>query len=164
MEEERKNQNSGMAVGSLVTAIIAFLLAVIPCLGLLAVVPAVIAIVLAIVGLSRSHSNQQGMLVGGLVVAIVALMISVSQGFIMGKLATKSEKWGRNIERVIRDVTEDLEREFGDREVTIRISDDDESVEISTSVERNRLRDRLDELEGERDTLKKEDDSAPGEE
>ena len=89
MEEEQKNQQSGVGVGALVIAIIAFLLAVVPCLGLIAIIPAVVAIVLAIVGLSRPN-NAQGMLVGGLVVAIVALMISLSQSFVIGKLAHKS--------------------------------------------------------------------------
>jgi hypothetical protein len=74
------------------TAIIAFLLAVIPCLCLVAVIPAVIAIVLAIIGLSRPQGNQ-GIWVGGLVVAIIALMISVSQSFVLGKIANKSGNW-----------------------------------------------------------------------
>ena len=56
MEEEKSSKQSGVGVGTLVTAIIAFLLAVVPCLGLIAVIPAVIAIVLAIVGLSRTKS------------------------------------------------------------------------------------------------------------
>ena len=58
MEEEKNGKQSGVGVGALVTAIIAFLLAVIPCLGLVAVIPAVIAIVLAIIGLSRPQGNH----------------------------------------------------------------------------------------------------------
>ena len=155
MEEETTNKQSGVGIGALVTGIIAFLLAVVPCIGLVAIIPAVIAIVLAIVGLSRPHSNQ-GMLVGGLVVAIIALMISVSQTFVLGKIASKSDDWGTNIEQVIRDVTKDLEEEFGDKEVTIRINNDDETVEIKASAKKDDLQDRLEELEGTTDTLKGE--------
>jgi len=153
MEEEKNNRQSGVGVGALVTAIIAFLLSVVPCIGLIAIIPAVIAIVLAIVGLSRSNNNQ-GMLVGGLVVAIIALMISVSQSFVIGKIANKSGSWATDIEKVIKDVTNDLEKEFGDNDVTIRITNDDETVEIKASTKRDEMKDRLEELEGTADTVK----------
>jgi BMFP domain-containing protein YqiC len=164
MEEEKTSKQSGVGIGALVTAIIAFLIAVVPCLGLIAVIPAVIAIVLAIVGLSRPNNNQ-GMLVGGLVVGIIALMISVSQIFVLGKIADKSGNWSTDIENVIRDVTDDLEKEFGDNEVTIRINNDDETVEIKASAKKGDLQDRLEELEGEIDTLKEgaEKDTTQGE-
>jgi len=155
MEEVKSNNQSGLGVGALVTAIVAFLLAVVPCLGLIAIIPAVIALVLAIIGLSRPNNNQ-GMLIGGLVVAIIALMISVSQSIVIGKIANKSGSWGTDIEKVIRDVTKDLEREFGDKEVTIRINDGEETVEIKASAKKDEMKDRLQELEGKADSLKKE--------
>ncbi|MDM8003497.1 MAG: UbiA family prenyltransferase [Bacteroidota bacterium] len=161
MEEEKTGKQSGVGVGALVTAIIAFLLAVIPCIGLVAVIPAVIAIVLAIIGLSRPQSNQ-GMLVGGLVVGIIALMISVSQSFVLGKIANKSGSWATDIEKVIKDVTDDLEKEFGDNEVTIRINSNNDSVEIKASTKRGDLEDRLQELEGAVDTLKAKGDTIGG--
>ena len=161
MEEEKSPRQSGVGVGALVTAIIAFLLAVIPCIGLVAVIPAVIAIVLAIIGLSRPQVNQ-GMLVGGLVVGIIALMISVSQSFVLGKIANKSGSWATDIEKVIRDVTDDLEKEFGDNEVTIKINSDDETVEIKASGKKGGLEDRLEELEGTVDTLKSKTDTTKG--
>ena len=164
MEEEKTSKQSGVGVGALVTAIIAFLIAVIPCVGLIALIPAVIAIVLAIVGLSRPNNNQ-GMLIGGLVVGIIALMISVSQSFVIGKIANKSGSWATDIEKVVKDVTEDLEKEFGDNEVTIKINNNDESVEIKASARKGDLQDRLEELEGTTDTLKEgtEKDTTQGE-
>lgn len=155
MEEEKNKQQSGVGVAALVTGIIAFLMAVVPCIGILAVIPAVIAIVLAIVGLSRPNTTQ-GILIGGLVVGIIALMISVSQSFIIGKIAnkTKSGDWATEIEKVVRDVTDDIEKEFGDEEVIIHVNDGDDSVEIKASVKRNDLENRLDELEGTEDTVK----------
>lgn len=161
MEEEKTGKQSGVGVGALVTAIIAFLLAVIPCIGLVAIIPAVISIVLAIIGLSRPQGNQ-GMLIGGLVVGIIALMISVSQSVVIGKIANKSGSWATDIEKVIKDVTDDLEQEFGDNEVTIRINSNDDSVEIKASTKRGDLQDRLQELEGAIDTLKAKADSTEG--
>ena len=151
MEEVQNNQGTGMGVGALVTGIIAFLLAVVPCVGIIAVIPAIIAIVLAIIGLSRTGNNQ-GMLVGGLVVAIIALMISISQSVIIGKIADKSDGWATDIEKAVRDITDDLESEFGSNDVTIRVDKDDESVEIRATTRRSDLEDKLDELEGKTDT------------
>ena len=51
-------------------------------------------------------------------------------------------------------MTDDLEREFGDKEVTIRISDKEDSVEIRASVKKGDLLERLEELEGVTDTVK----------
>jgi hypothetical protein len=157
MEEEKNKQQSGVGVGALVTGIIAFLMAVVPCVGIVAVIPAVIAIVLAVVGLSRPNSNQ-GILVGGLVVGIIALMISVSQSFIIGKIAdkTKSGDWATQIEKVVKDVTNDIESEFGDQEVIIHVKDGGDSVEIKASVKRTDLENKLDQLEGTTDTVKTE--------
>jgi len=154
MEEVKSNKQSGVGVGALVTAIIAFLLAVVPCVGLIALIPAAIAIILAIIGLSRQGSNQ-GMLVGGLVVGIIALMISVSQIFVIGKIADKSGSWATDIEKVVKDVTEDLEKEFGDKEVTIRIDSDNETVEVKATTKSDDLN-KLEELEGTPDSLKKD--------
>ena len=94
------------------------------------------------------------MLVGGLVVAIIALMISLSQSFVIGKIADKSGSWATNIEEVVRDVTDDLEKEFGNKEVTIRINNDDETVEIKASTKTDELKDKLEELEETADTVK----------
>lgn len=154
MEEVKSSKQSGVGVGALVTAIIAFLLAVVPCLGLIGLIPAAIAIILAIVGLSR-QGNNQGMLIGGLVVGIIALMISVSQFFVIGKIANKSGSWATDIEKVVRDVTDDLEKEFGDKEVTIRIDTDDETVQVKATTKSGDL-DKLEELEGTADSLKKD--------
>ncbi|MGB8357775.1 MAG: hypothetical protein WCD55_04085 [Bacteroidales bacterium] len=153
MEEEKSKQQSGLGVGALVTGIIAFLMAVIPCVGLLAVVPAVIAIILAIIGLSRP-SNNHGVLVGGLVVGIIALMISSSQIFLIGKIADKSGNWASEIEKTVKSVTNDIEQEFGDKEITIRVNDGKDSVHIKASTSNPDLENKLEELEGAPDTVK----------
>lgn len=154
MEEVKNNQgtgaSTGMGVGALVTGIIAFLLAVVPCVGIIAIIPAIIAIVLAIIGLSRPGNNQ-GMLIGGLVVAIIALMISISQSVIIGKIADKSDGWATDIERAVKDITDDIEKEFGSNDITIRVDKDDESVEIKAS-RKDDLQNQLDELEEGSDT------------
>ena len=57
-EEVRDNQQAtsgqNLGIAALITAIITFVLAVIPCVGLIAIIPGIIAIVLASVGLSQA--------------------------------------------------------------------------------------------------------------
>jgi hypothetical protein len=153
MEEEQSKQQSGLGVGALVTGIIAFLMAVIPCVGILAVVPAVIAIILAIIGLSRPN-HSQGVLVGGLVVGIIALMISASQSFLIGKIANNSGNWASEIEKTVKSVTDDLEKEFGDKEITIHVNDGNDTVNIKASTSNPDMENKLEELEGGSDTVK----------
>ena len=66
----------------------------------------------------------------------------------------KSDDWATEIEKVVKDVTDDIEKEFGDKEVTIRVDDGEETVEIKASVTKNDLENKLDELEGTVDTVK----------
>ncbi len=47
MEETKNNSGQNLGIAALITAIITFVLAVIPCVGLIAIIPGIIAIVLA---------------------------------------------------------------------------------------------------------------------
>ena len=91
-QPERKPGGQNLGVAALITAIITFVFAVIPCVGLMAVIPGIIAIVLASVGLSQAARNNspRGILVAGLIIGIVATIISISQIFVAGEIARKS--------------------------------------------------------------------------
>ena len=58
MEEVKNNSGQNLGIAALITAIITFVLAVIPCVGIIAIIPGIIAIVLASVGLSQASRNQ----------------------------------------------------------------------------------------------------------
>ena len=89
MEDVPNKTGSNLGIAALITAIITFVLAVIPCVGLIAIIPGIIAIVLASVGLSQAarNSSPRGVLVAGLIIAIIASLISVSQVFVASKIA-----------------------------------------------------------------------------
>ena len=113
-------QNLGIA--ALITAIVTFVLAVIPCVGLIAIIPAIIAIVLSAVGLSQASRSDapKGVIVAALVIGIVAFMISVSQIFVAGKIGDKFVKeWGGKIENVVNDVQENVLDGLEDANVNI---------------------------------------------
>jgi hypothetical protein len=148
MEEIKNNQGSGLAIGALITGIIAFLMAVIPCIGIIAVVPGVIAVVLGIVGLSR-ESNSRGMLVGGLVIGIIALMLSLSQGYVVSRFAHHSGSWSKDIEKAMNDIKAEIGDDIDGKEFSIKVSDSKDTIEIKSTATGHDLEKKLDELEGD---------------
>lgn len=148
-QPDRRPEGQNLGVAALITAIITFVLAVIPCVGLMAVIPGIIAIVLASVGLSQASRNDspRGILVAGLIIGIVATLISFSQIFVAGEIARKADKWPNRIEKIVDDVQEDVMKEIENANIDIRIQNGDEKVEISTSVNKKERVKTLEELE-----------------
>ncbi|MBN2666006.1 MAG: DUF4190 domain-containing protein [Bacteroidales bacterium] len=139
-----------LGIAALITAIVTFVIAVIPCVGLIAVIPGIIAIVLASVGLSQAARNDspRGVLLAGLIIGIVATLISLSQIMVAGKIGDKFDKeWGGEIENVIKDVQKDVLDGLEDANVDIRIENGEETVEIKVGEGREDRRRQLEELE-----------------
>jgi hypothetical protein len=152
-------QNLGIA--ALITAIVTFVLSVIPCVGIIAIVPGIIAIVLASIGLSQASRNDspRGVLVAGLIIGAVATIIAFSQIFVAGKIGDKFEKeWGGEIENVFKDVQENVLKELEDANVSIKVENGDEKVEINVGEGKADREKELEELEkantGTNDSLK----------
>jgi membrane protein DedA with SNARE-associated domain len=131
MEETKNNTGQNLGIAALITAIITFVLAVIPCVGLIAIIPGIIAIVLASVGLSNAArtDSPRGVLLAGLIIAIVASLISFSQVFVAGKIAEKADKWPKKIEEIVTDVQENVIKDLEDANISIKIESGDETLE-----------------------------------
>jgi len=154
-EPSRQTSGQNLGIAALITAIVTFMLAVIPCVGIIAIIPGIIAIVLASIGLSQASRNDspRGVLIAGLLIAVVATLISFSQIFVAGKIGDKFEnKWGKDIENVINDVQENVI-------VNIKVQSNGDTVEINTSAAKTNRHQELEELEkantGINDTLDK---------
>jgi hypothetical protein len=149
MEEIRKNNGQNLGIAALITAIITFVLSVIPCVGLIAIIPGIIAVVLASVGLSHAGrtNSPKGVLIAGLIIGIIASLISFSQFFIAGKLANTAGKWPHEIQNIIDDVQDNVIKDMNDEDVSIKIRNDEgETVEIN-ATSKNKVR-VLEDLEG----------------
>jgi hypothetical protein len=149
MEEIRKNSGQNLGIAALITAIITFVLSVIPCVGLIAIIPGIIAIVLASVGLSHAArtDSPRGVLIAGLIIGIIASLISFSQFFIAGKIANNAGKWPTEIQNIINDVQDNVIKDMNDADVNIKIRNDQgETVEIN-ATRKNKVR-VLEDLEG----------------
>lgn len=148
--QQARPAGQSLGIAALITAIVTFVLAVIPCVGLIAIIPGIIAIVLAGVGLSQaSRTNApRGVLVAGLVIAVVASLISFSQVFVAGKIADKAKKdWGGNIENIINDVQENVVKDLEDANVSIKVESNGEKVEINANTGKQDRHQELENLE-----------------
>lgn len=65
-----------MAVASLVLGIVALVVSFIPCIGLIAIVPALVGLILGIVALVQAKKKQQpkGMATAGIILSILAII------------------------------------------------------------------------------------------
>lgn len=166
MEEVKNNSGQNLGIAALITAVITFVLAVIPCVGLIAIIPGIIAIILAAVGLSHASRNNspRGVLIAGLIIAVIASMISFSQIFVVGKIAQKADKWPNNIQNIINDVQDNVSKEIEDHNVSIKVeSSNGDKVEINTNAGKKDQEKTLEDLEGgiseKKDTLQKKNDT-----
>jgi uncharacterized membrane protein YgaE (UPF0421/DUF939 family) len=150
MEEVRNTSGQTLGVAALITAIITFVLAVIPCVGLIAIIPGIVAIILASVGLSQASRNgsPRGLLIAGLIIAIIASMISFSQIFVAGKIAQKADKWPGNINTIIEDVQDNVRRDLEDDNVNIKIESNGNKIEIKAGSDKSEQEKVLEDLEG----------------
>jgi phosphate/sulfate permease len=150
MEEVKNNSGQNLGIAALITAIITFVLAVIPCVGLIAIIPGIIAIVLASVGLSQASRNNspRGVLVAGLIIGIIASLIAFSQIFIVTRIAQKADKWPNDIQNIINDVQDNVVKELEDNNVNIKIESNGEKVEITTGKKNLDKEKKLEDLEG----------------
>lgn len=154
MEEVKNNTGQNLGIAALITAILTFVLSVIPCVGLIAIIPGIIAIVLASVGLSHASRNDspRGVLVAGLIIGIVACLISFSQVFVAGKIAQKADNWPKQIENIVNDVQENVVKELEDANVSIKVESDGEVVEINANTGKKDRQQTLEELEKANET------------
>ena len=150
MEEVNNNSGQNLGIAALITAIITFVLAVIPCVGLIAIIPGIIAIILASVGLSQARRNNSphGVPLAGLIIAVIASMISFSQIFVAGKFVQRGHKWPTNIQNIVNDVQDNVNKDIEDAKVSIKVESNGEKVEINTNATKKDQEQKLEDLEG----------------
>lgn len=150
MEDVKNTSGQNLGIAALITAIITFVLAVIPCVGLIAVIPGIIAIILASVGLSQaSRSNApKGILIASLIIGVIASLISVSQVFVATRIAKNADKWPNEIQNIVKEVQDDVVKDLEDANISIKIESNGEKVEINATTQNKEKEQRLEELEG----------------
>jgi len=149
MEEVKNNSGQNLGIAALITAILTFVLAVIPCVGLIAIIPGIVAIVLASVGLSQANRNDSphGVAIAGLIIGIIAIMISFSQIFVAGKIARHADKWPKQIENIVNDVQDNVVKDLEDANVSIKVESNGDTIKIVTTPDKRNKEQTLEDLE-----------------
>jgi len=151
MEETKSNTGQNLGTAALITSIVTFVLALIPCIGIIAVIPGIIAVILASVGLSQASRSKaaKGTLTASLIIAIVAIIVSISWGaFFADKIAKNAGSFTGEIEKVVNDVQQNIESDLKDANISIKIESGEDKIEITTTQNKAELEKALEELEG----------------
>ena len=109
MEKIKTNAGHGLGVAGLVLGILCLFMAFIPCVGVIAIGPGVIAIVLSIVGLVQASKNNgaKGINIAALVVSGIGTLIACLWLFVFVGIASLDED---QIEGMVEDVIEEVVR------------------------------------------------------
>jgi len=164
MEEVKRNSGQALGTAALITGIITFMIAVIPCVGIAAIPLGIVTVILAAFGISQAarDDSPRGLMIASLIIGVVALMISSSQLFIGKRIARHADKFPVEIRNVIKDVKQDVLKDLEDANVNIKIENNGEKIEINASgisADKEKLENQLEELEKGKEAKK---DTLPG--
>jgi len=109
MEKIKTNAGHGLGVAGLVLGILSLFMAFIPCVGVIAIGPGVIAIVLSIVGLVQANKDNgaKGINIAALVISGLGTLIACVWLFVFVGIASLDDD---QIEGMVEDVIEEVVR------------------------------------------------------
>jgi len=158
MTDQQSNNGQGFGIAGLVLGIIALVISFIPCLGMWAIFPGAIAIVLSAIGMSQAAkaNASRGLLIAALVVSIIGTAIAGWQFIILRSAADKIEQnvegWSDELKNAIDDLEEDgtlegLEDALNDLEEAVE--DIESEVDEAMDEAQRDIEAELDSLESE---------------
>ena len=130
MEEQKTSAGQGLGVAGLVIGILAAILAMIPCVGWIAIIPGVIALALSLVAFSQANkgNGSKGVIIGALVVSIIAISIGLVQIVFFAAVATEGGNIKNKIEKVAKEFGDEFEDEYG-KDIDEALDDVEKSIE-----------------------------------
>lgn len=117
-----KRSSNVLAIAGLVLSIFAFVTAMIPCVGVIAHIPALLGLVFAIIGLAKSNEfrTPKSVAIVGIILGSTALVIA---GIWTGFISHFSEQAEERIEEKLEEKLEDLARELENTNIHIQIEE-----------------------------------------
>jgi uncharacterized membrane protein len=107
----------GLGIAGLILGILAILIAFIPCIGVLAVVPGGVALILSIIGMTQANrgDGSKGLVVAALVLSILSIVVAIAWGIFFAGSATIFNKISKEIKTEIeQELGEDFDEAFDD--------------------------------------------------
>jgi len=123
MSEEKTNAGQGLGIAGFVLGLIALIISFIPCLGMYALVPGIIAIILSAIGFSQASKSNgaKGLIIAALVVSILGTMIAGWQYYAISSVANNYVDALENFDDEFKDAMEDIE-EDGTLDASVLVS------------------------------------------
>lgn len=123
MEEQKQTQTEGtlkttagqgFGIAGMVLGILALIVAFIPCIGIIAIAPGAIAILLSVIGLIQANQKNgaKGLIIAALVISILATSIAAIWGIVIGGISREGHIWRDRVERIIESTDQESIREL----------------------------------------------------
>lgn len=108
----------GLGVAGFVIALIAFIISIIPVVGVWALIPGIIAVIFSAVAFSQAKKTEspKGLFTAGLIISIIVILIGFSQIYV-GYRLIKFGKDADKIEAFTKELQKGLENEFNKEEM-----------------------------------------------
>lgn len=165
MEENiRTNQGQGLGIAGLVLGIIALIISFIPCLGMYALIPGTIAVILSAIGFSQASkvNAKKGLITAALIISIVGTIIAGWQFYIFRNAPSKIEQFGKEFKKAIKeDLNEEELEALGEAMEKLEGNIEDlteESLEEAGKAASKAIKDAAKELEEVAEELEKDDE------
>lgn len=113
-ETHQSNTGQGLGIAGFILGTISLVTALIPCVGLMALIPGTAGIILCIIGLSQAtnSNSSKGLIIAGLVISVIATSVSASQGWFIKNIFHNEGPWIKD--RIEKTFEEDFDDEFDD--------------------------------------------------
>ncbi|MBS2096983.1 EI24 domain-containing protein [Carboxylicivirga linearis] len=105
-----KSSNT-LSIAGLALSVMAFVIALIPCFGMIAFVPALLGLVFALIGLAQNekHRTPKSIAIVGIVMSTTTLLIAGAWTGIISSLSSHAdERIEKHVEHIIEDIKEDI--------------------------------------------------------
>ena len=114
--EQQDNLSNGQALGiaGLILGIIAFPVAFIPCIGIFALIPGVLGIILSIIAYSQANrvDAAKGLIIAALVISIIVTCVASIWVLFLSTAANEGNRYIHKFEKFSKEFEEGFEDEF----------------------------------------------------
>ncbi len=109
MEEQTKSTaGQGLGIAGFILGLLALIISFIPCLGMYALLPGIIAVVLSVVAFIQANKANaaKGLIIAAIIVSVLGTSIAAWQFVVLRTAASKIEKYGLDFKK-------EFEQDFG---------------------------------------------------
>ncbi len=140
-EETKSNAGQGLGIAGFVLGVIALIISWIPCLGMYALIPGIIAIILSAIGFSQANKAgaSKGLIIAALIVSILGSAIAGYQYYALSnttsQITTGLNDWANEMNKL----NNDLNKLDNNTTTNDEDSDNDEATDSDNNSNNNNM-------------------------